>query len=154
VNLPNVHHLRCSIVGPEPRKDLFLLAWLLNQPQGAELKGFTNHRWNGVTTLHFAHICRGIILHRLELPYLQHIIPADFITKYRLLCAFAQTYGRDDLVIKAVETGTVIDRTLATGNEEMNRTLWKCAGYEQPPGIEAMVKEMAAYDFCFRVKNR
>lgn len=48
--------LRCSIVGVEPTGGTSLLAWVLSQPRGAELDGFANHRWNGVTTLAFARV--------------------------------------------------------------------------------------------------
>src|SRR5262245_47600681 len=51
-HLSGMHQLRCSIVGPEGRGHVSLLDWFLGQPRGAEVKGFTNHRWNGVTTLH------------------------------------------------------------------------------------------------------
>lgn len=152
VVMPNVHHLRSSIVGPEPRKDIFLLAWLLNQPENATLNGFVNHEWNGVTTLHFARICRGIIMNRQELPHSQHMIPGDTITKCELIKTFAREYGREDIIINPVEAGTVVDRTLDTRNEALNRAIWKNAGYPQPPGIKQMVKELREYDFRFRIK--
>jgi dTDP-4-dehydrorhamnose reductase len=150
--MPNVHHLRCSIIGPEPRKDIFLLAWLIKQPENATLNGFVNHEWNGVTTLHFALICQGIIGNRQELSHSQHIIPGDTINKCELLKTFAREYGREDITINPVEAGTVVDRTLDTRNETMNRVIWKSAGYHQPPGIKQMVKELRQYDFHFRVK--
>ena len=60
VHSPMVHHLRCSIIGPELQHHMSLLDWFLGQPEGASLQGFVNHRWNGVTTLHFARLCRAI----------------------------------------------------------------------------------------------
>ena len=39
----------------------------------------------------------------------------------------------------------LIDRTLATENEELNNKLWKFAGYEEPPTVELMVEEQAKY---------
>ncbi|MBF0529741.1 MAG: sugar nucleotide-binding protein, partial [Deltaproteobacteria bacterium] len=38
-----VHHLRCSIVGPEPKADTSLLGWFLGQPSGSRNNGYTNH---------------------------------------------------------------------------------------------------------------
>src|ERR1700722_1108772 len=58
VRSPYVRHLRCSIIGPNGPKSL--LDWFLSQPQGARVAGFTNHFWNGITTLAFARICHGI----------------------------------------------------------------------------------------------
>ena len=51
---PNVLNVRCSFAG----RDLFgrkgLFEWILSSADGAELPGYTNHLWNGVTTLQFA----------------------------------------------------------------------------------------------------
>ena len=45
--------LRCSIIGPEKRKDGFgLLEWFLSQDTNVD--GYTNHIWNGITTLEWA----------------------------------------------------------------------------------------------------
>jgi len=40
---PHVHHLRCSIIGPDSRKAVSLMEWFLHQPRDAVVKGFTNH---------------------------------------------------------------------------------------------------------------
>ena len=29
--------------------------------EGRSMKGYVNHQWNGVTTLHFARLCKGIV---------------------------------------------------------------------------------------------
>lgn len=143
-----IRHLRCSIIGPETKSYRSLLEWFLHQPQNAALNGFTNHQWNGVTTLHYAKICQGIIHRDISLPLLQHVVPACEISKYNLLLAFAESYHRKDLTIHAVEAATIIDRTLATTNAELNQSLWAAAGYpDSPPTIEKMVRETAAYDY-------
>lgn len=144
--LPYIHHLRCSIIGPEEKSYLSLLEWFRKQPNNAELKGFTNHRWNGVTTLHFAKICLGIILNGLTLRYLQHVVPSDMLTKAELLRGFSKIYKRADLQIKDVEAKTKVDRILKTEDEVFNRTLWSVAGYSQPPHIMQMVQELAQFD--------
>jgi len=59
----SVFHLRASIIGPEPKAHVSLLDWFLGQKKDAAVNGFTNHQWNGVTTLHFARLCHGIITH-------------------------------------------------------------------------------------------
>ncbi|MEX2054606.1 MAG: sugar nucleotide-binding protein, partial [Candidatus Andersenbacteria bacterium] len=84
-HMDNMFHLRCSIIGPELKGHLSLLDWFLGNPQKAELNGFTNHQWNGVTTLHFAKVAAGIIKGNIKLTHLQHIIPGNMITKANLL---------------------------------------------------------------------
>ena len=49
--------IRCSIVGPEVLEPQSLLGWLLRQE--GEIRGFTNHLWNGITTLEWARVCLG-----------------------------------------------------------------------------------------------
>ena len=143
----NLHHLRCSIIGPEPKDHKFLLEWFLGQPPDGQVNGFTNHRWNGVTTLHFAKLCGGIITKDLTLSHLQHIVPDELVTKYQLLQAFAESYGRSDVTISPMEAKVVIDRTLSTKNTDTNQGLWAAAGYEHPPSVPEMVQELADFEF-------
>jgi dTDP-4-dehydrorhamnose reductase len=148
--LSNVNHLRCSIIGPEPRNYVSLLEWFRRQPSNAKVSGYTNHTWNGVTTLHYAKLCHGIIKNDIPLPHIQHVIPDGDITKHDLLDCFARCYGRNDIQITATEAQKVIDRTLMTENEKLNMGLWKNAGYEDcPPSVCWMVEELAAFDFRF-----
>jgi len=147
VRSSNVFHLRCSIVGPELKNHFLLLGWFLRQPLGAKVRGFTNHRWNGLTSLHFAKICHGIIKNNLRLPHLQHIVPADEMTKAEMLGEFARVYGRGDVRIERGETALAIDRTLRTKNETLNRCIWEAAGFPGPQSIADMIREMHSFDF-------
>ncbi len=145
--LPASRHLRCSIIGPEPRDFKFLIEWFRRQPHGAQVNGFINHRWNGLTTLHFARLCLGVIRNELTLPRLHHVIPHQTRTKADMLHDFARAFDRDDLVIRDVEAKSVIDRTLATTNPSLNEQLWKAANYQTPPTVSEMIAELAAYDY-------
>lgn len=145
VRSPNMMHLRCSIIGPELKRQTFLLAWLLKQQPNATLNGYRNHSWNGVTTLHFAKLCAGIIRVGLKLPQLQHVIPTGDITKADLLRSFAREFNRPDLSIKDTDAPAVIDRRLRTADATTNAALWRAAGHEQPPTVEQMVHELASY---------
>ncbi len=149
VHSPRVHHLRCSIIGPEPRMHVSLLDWFLRQPHGAKINGFLNHQWNGVTTLHFAKLCLGVIRAELSLGYVQHVVPADTVSKAALLECFAQAFKRRDITVTPVQAPLSIDRTLATENESLNLMLWQGAGYQRPPSIASMVEELASFDFRF-----
>lgn len=152
--LPNVHNLRCSILGPELKTFVFLYEWFRHQPQNAQVNGYTNHRWNGISTLHFAKICLGIIKGKIKLGHLQHVIPTGTVSKFELLSIFAKAFHRPDLTINPVNANTCIDRTLTTENEIMNQTLWKAAGYSSPPPIPEMIKEMALSTSTFSLSVR
>ena len=147
--LDHVHLLRCSFVGPEPKSYVSLLEWFRRQPRGAQANGFTNHVWNGVTTLHIARICAGIIRENLELPTLQHVVPAEVVNKAELLQMFARHFDRSDITIRPVEASVPIDRSLDTENANLNGVLWRAAGCEAPPGINAMIAELAQHEYAF-----
>jgi len=144
---PKVNHLRCSIIGPETKGHVSLLDWFLGQPRKGGVGGYTNHQWNGVTTLHFGKLCLGIIKERLTLPHMQHIIPTGAVSKAELLGCFAKGYKREDITITPTEAKTVIDRTLSTSDESLNRRLWAAAGYPQPPSVPEMVAEVARFNY-------
>ncbi len=145
--LDNVHHLRCSIIGPEPKDFKFLVEWFRRQPRGAAVKGFVNHQWNGVTTLQFARICRGIVHGGPTPAHLLHVVPTATLSKAEMLHEFARVYGREDITIEDVAAPTVVDRTLATSQPELNVSLWQAAGYAQPPSVPEMIRELAAFDY-------
>ena len=143
----NVHHLRCSIIGPEPKAPKFLIEWFRRQPQGAVVKGFTNHRWNGITTLQFARLCRAVIVGGPALGHMLHVMPSGSLSKAEMLHEFAAVYGRGDISIEDVPAATVVDRTLSTHQSSLNAELWKAAGYAEPPTVAGMIRELAAFDY-------
>jgi dTDP-4-dehydrorhamnose reductase len=155
VRSPLVHHLRCSVIGPEPprtksrhhdpRPHQSLLGWFLSHPTGSTVQGYTNHLWNGVTTLAFAKICHGIMREGIELPQMQHVVPANVVAKDKLLRHFAYYYGRSDMRVAPIAVADRIDRTLITSNSAMNAELWRAAGYTSIPDIAEMVHELVAY---------
>lgn len=142
---PNVWHLRCSIIGPERKAHVSLLDWFLGQGQGATVNGYTNHLWNGVTTLHFAKLCQGIIREGTVFPHMQHIVPSDAISKADMLRLFALHGGRQDVAVCPGAASSALDRTLATENEDVNRALWDAAGYRQPPTVPQMIEELFSW---------
>ena len=58
-----------------------------------------------------------------------------------MLHLFAEVYGRADVVIDEVPADVVVDRTLATDRPEV------IAGYERPPTVAAMVRELGAFEY-------
>lgn len=140
---PNFYNLRCSIIGPELKGHLSLLDWFLGQVKDANVNGFTNHKWNGITTYHFGKICMGIINGNVLIDHIQHIIPNGDIVKAEMLKVFSKAYKREDIIINPVPAEKIIDRTLSTNNSELNDKIWKLAGYEKIPTVEEMILEMA-----------
>jgi dTDP-4-dehydrorhamnose reductase len=145
VSSPKVRHLRCSIIGPEPHVHVSLLDWVLRQSRGAVLKGFVNHRWNGVTTLAFARMCASIIKAGRELPARLHVVPAAPVSKAELVGLIRDSFTRRDLTVTPVEAPTAIDRTLATSLPVENEMTWRMAGYPGIPSVRDLVAELAAY---------
>lgn len=147
VPVEGMHHLRCSIIGPEVTNHRSLLDWFLGQAHGAQLTGYSNHLWNGVTTYHYARLCQGIIHGNLTLPSRVHVIPTGAVTKAEMLETFAEIYGRSDLQIKRGEAAVVIDRTLSTQDPALNQAMWAAAGYATPPTFRQMMTELAGHPF-------
>ena len=138
----NFMHLRVSIIGPEFGRSTSLFEWVRNQPKDSEISGFTDHEWNGVTTYHFGKICSGIITSDLFVAGVQHVVPASRVTKFQLVSEIAHRAGRLDIRIVPKPSGTLIDRTLDTEDQERNLALWVAAGYLTPPTVEQMISEM------------
>ena len=141
--MKNIIHLRASIIGPEIGRSTSLLEWFKNQPLNAEINGFTDHLWNGVTTHHFAKIALGIILNNFKDITMAHVVPDGLISKSELLREFAKAYNRQDITIKDVVSKMKVDRTLETVNQELNTKLWQMAGYSEIPSVQTMVQEQA-----------
>ncbi len=103
---PSVLNLRCSIIGPNSLKKQGLFEWFHNQSPGAEVHGYKDHVWNGVTTLQFAKLCRELILQgcfdlvRDEAP-VHHFCPNQTVSKYELLQFFKAAF-RPDMTVKPV----------------------------------------------------
>lgn len=135
----HIKHLRCSIIGPEIKGHTSLMDWFFAQEKA---NGYTNHMWNGITTYHYAKIVEGVIRKGIVLPHLQHIVPANKISKANLLRCLAKEFKKN-IPVTDVEADVVIDRTLDTHNKAKNKEIWKAAGYDKPPTIEEMIQELA-----------
>jgi dTDP-4-dehydrorhamnose reductase len=143
VKAPNMMHLVCSIIGPEISENrVSLMSRFLDEKID---KGLLNHFWNGITTLHFAKICQGIIRNGIEPFHIQHIIPGDWVNKYELLNMIAKAFSRLELRPSDVFASDSVNRVLITNNTERNIMLWQMAGYSKPPDIEQMVEELVKY---------
>ena len=135
--------LRTSIVGPEVKPGQSLLNWFLELDKESEVNGFENHMWNGITTLAFAKIVKGVILNNIYTSKVIHLTPKDLVSKYELLSLFSTSFGRKDIDIIPTNADHVIDRTLLSDSSLDNEKIWKIAGYDDVPTISELVKELS-----------
>jgi len=135
-------NIRVSVVGPERYRSNSLLSWFLNLPLHAEVPGFQNHLWNGVTSQAYAKVVLGIMMNDLFKAGTFHLVPDTIVSKFDLLKFFASDFNREDLKIVPTMAAESINRTLRTDFTEFNEGLWSGAGYQNPPSIEELVKEL------------
>jgi dTDP-4-dehydrorhamnose reductase len=138
-------HIRCSIIGRELNSQNSLMDWLLSQPQNSSVRGFINHLWNGVTTLHFSQIISGVIKSGAYKPGKLHLVPSDIVSKFELINLISSEFGRSDLQISQFEAKTPVNRSLITINPERNLQLWRQGGYNEIPTISEMVSTYAKW---------
>ena len=143
VRSENVLHLRCSLVGPEiaGRSSLFF-EWIRGLEYGAIVDGFADHIWNGLTSQAFGAIVCGIILSGTFFSGVQHLVPADSLTKFELVKMELDLLGRDDVTVKKTITGNKVDRTLDTGNPAQNESMFKLGGFHVRPTIREMMEQL------------
>ncbi len=104
--------LKTSFIGPEKGTKRSLLEWALDQKEKT-VNGFTNHRWNGVTTIYFAQIAEKIINEDLYAEGIFHLFSPDTVTKYELVCLFNEIF-KLEMTINPVEAKEFCDRSLSS----------------------------------------
>lgn len=137
----NVMHLRCSLVGPEIGRSSLFFEWVRNQPREAKISGYTNHVWNGLSSRAFGEVVAGIVREDLFSAGVQHVVPADRVTKDALVRMELAALGRNDVSVQRLAADIAVDRTLRTENSKQNSELFLAAGYSEIPTIEQMVLE-------------
>lgn len=140
----SVMHLRCSLIGPELGRNSLFFEWVRQQPQGAEISGYTDHRWNGLSSKTFGKIVLGVVTRDLFKPGVQHLVPADQVTKYQLVRLELEALGRHDVRVTSTTSQKAVDRTLMTENADFNKALFAAAGYPALPTIRQMVDEICS----------
>ncbi|MFM8857502.1 MAG: sugar nucleotide-binding protein [Actinomycetota bacterium] len=104
--------LRTSIIGEESGQQRSLLSWAMSQ-HSKEVNGFTNHRWNGVTTTHLSEVIRAIEEQDLYQRGIFHIHSPEVVTKFELVQLMSDVYELD-LRINPQEAAEASDRSLAS----------------------------------------
>ena len=137
----NVMILRCSVIGREFNSHIEFMDWILCQPKNTKLNGFSNHLWNGITTLHFAKIVLGVISTDTFKPGKHHVLPSDSVSKFEMIKMVCKSFAREDIQIEKVAAEKAVDRRLSTKFPEINRDLWFNAGYDKPISVQEMITE-------------
>lgn len=107
---------RVSIIGPDKSVNpKGLLGWFLSQPEGAELKGFTNHLWNGITTLEWCKLMEEYISNRENVHLKKATIvqagTVDHYSKFEMLELFAEAF-QHRVKLAPYSTEVAVNRTL------------------------------------------
>ena len=79
----NVKQIRTSIIGPEIYNNVSLMEWFFKQTN--KVNGFSNHYWNGITSLEWSKQSLYVIKNWNDLDNVVQI-GTKSISKYNLLC--------------------------------------------------------------------
>jgi len=137
--------IRCSILGPSPHEKGGLWEWFAGLPAGARVRGYSNHYWNGVTTLQFARLCREIMvtgafasLRKKSAVF--HFTPNRTVTKYRLLEILRRVLKKKITLIKVRQGNGTVRRILRS----RFRSLQKLVRHARP--MEDAIRELVHYE--------
>jgi len=116
---PRLLNIRCSIIGPSPYEQGGIYEWFMSQPDNTQVSGYTNHFWNGVSTLQFAELCLLIIMgeHFDSLRHESHIfhfVPNSPLSKYELIKLMHTASKKNITVIPLEHGGGIVRRVLKT----------------------------------------
>jgi len=109
--------IRCSILGPSPYEHRGLWAWFVSLPAGSKVRGFTNHIWNGVTTLQFGRLCQAIILKdyfsvlRVK-SAVYHFAPNKPLSKFALLNVLKRSLKKNVDIERSIQGVGKVSRIL------------------------------------------
>lgn len=126
VQADNFLNIRCSIIGPEKKNHVSLLEWFLKQDANAELKGFTHHSWNGVTTLQFAKLMEKIISGNhfdslKKTSSTHHFVPNSTVDKFQLLNIFQDVFGTNYSIEPVDNIGPPVKRDIGSNLSDLEK---------------------------------
>lgn len=108
--------IRTSIIGEELNGKLSLLEWLRSNPRGAEINGYSNHLWNGLTCLQLVKTIDECIRFGRIWKGVRHLVSPGKVTKQDLCQMISDIYGLG-LKIIPHKTSPGIDKTLAPSDD-------------------------------------
>lgn len=116
INRENSLVIRVSIIGPDSNSNKGLLSWFLSNPPGSMLNGYSNHFWNGITTLEWCEKLHTFLMDKrlfaslLEKKLIQLGTQMHY-SKFEMLVMFNSIFQRN-YVINPIETEIGINRCL------------------------------------------
>ncbi len=105
----NTKIIRTSIIGHEESTSLSLLDWFL--AQDGSTRGYTNHYWNGITTLEWAKQCQNLIENWKKYPTLNQLGTSTHYTKFEILNIAKEVYKKSIEIIP-FETELTVNKCL------------------------------------------
>ena len=89
--------LRCSIIGPESSETAAgLLEWFLHSTEA--VSGYTDHYWNGLTTLELAKCIYEMIDKQLFTPRIEHLYSSNTLSKYDILVEINKCFSKNSII--------------------------------------------------------
>lgn len=105
----NTKIIRTSIIGHEESTSVALLDWFLSQ--SGSVRGYTNHYWNGLTTLEWAKQCQTLIENWDTHPKLNQLGTEKHYSKFEIVSLAKEIYEKD-IEIVPFETEVTINKCL------------------------------------------
>jgi dTDP-4-dehydrorhamnose reductase len=127
--------LRTSFVGPEKETKRSLLEWAFSM-SGKEVKGFTNHKWNGLSTIYFAEAAEKIYKENIYKEGVYHVYSPDAVTKFELVNIFNDVFSLG-MQVEPAEAKESCDRSLSSVYDISSRICTK--------QISEQVKELQTF---------
>lgn len=93
----NTKIIKTSIIGTEINTNFSLMSWFLSNKDGDVVNGFTNHLWNGNTTLTWSKICHDMIMN-WEKYNKETIISSNCVSKFELLSSINNIFDRKIII--------------------------------------------------------
>jgi dTDP-4-dehydrorhamnose reductase len=131
--------IRTSIIGEELKNKYSLLEWVKSH-RNKEIKGFTNHYWNGVTCLQLSKIIEKIIVNKHYWKGVRHMFSPQSVSKYEIVGMINDIYGLNNKIISH-DTETMVNKTLLSKHNH-------CA-MMNIPDLYTQITELQQYkDLC------
>jgi dTDP-4-dehydrorhamnose reductase len=145
---PTTHNavtLRCSFVGRDPVRRRGLVEWILGHPRGAEVTGFVDQVWNGLSSSQVAAVCADLAGRELferarSEGAVHHLYEDPPLTKHDLVVLLVRLF-RPDLVAVPAEGGQPITRLLGTRNVCLRERL-----ESHSPRADSLVRQAVCKD--------
>jgi len=121
--------IRTSIIGHELSSNLSLLDWFLSQE--GTVRGYSNHYWNGITTLEWAKQSLSLLeLPKDKIPPLTQLASPECLSKHDILMMVHDIYQKKISVVSF----------------EMEKTVNKCLSSDKPlPSLNIQLKELREF---------